>query len=273
MNLGGEPERDDSGLPPVDIVVPDDARELDRDVQAYRRELRALRRHQRRMRWHGPVTRDGVILPLLASCLVLALIAGTLLTFFTARPGGEPAAGRPPAAASSSRPPGPASSSASQPAATSPPDSPRAVVSPVPFPAKAAIQVEGKPASYAELTDSTVLALIPAGCGCATVLADLVRQAATAHVIVYLVGGGKLAPVTEVTALAVQAKIQSGTPVADDAAGTLASTYLPAGGTSAGKAPTALLVTPDGTVAVASALPAGFQLGNELAALGHQPAG
>ena len=42
VNLGGEPERDDSGLPPVDIVVPDDARELERDVQAYRREQRAL---------------------------------------------------------------------------------------------------------------------------------------------------------------------------------------------------------------------------------------
>jgi hypothetical protein len=274
VNLGGEPERDDSGLPPVDIVVPDDARELDRDVQAYRRELRALRRHQRRMRWHGPVTRDGIILPLLASCLVLALIAGTLLTFFTARPGGEPAAGRSPAAASSSRPPGTASPpAASPPPATSPPDSPRAVLSPVPFPAKTDIRVAGQPASYAELTDSTVLALIPAACGCATVLAELVRQAGAAHVIVYLVGGGKLAPVTEVTALAVQAKTRSGTPVADDAAGTLAGTYLRAGGTSAGSAPTALLVAQDGTVTVASALHAGFQLGNELATLGHQPAG
>lgn len=268
MNLGGEPERDDSGLPPVDIVVPDDARELDRDVQAYRRELRALRRHQRRVRWHGPLTRDGIILPLLASCLVLALIAGTLLTFFTARPGGGPAAGRPPAAPSSSRPPGTAS-----PSSTSPPDSPRAVVSSVRFPAKADIQVAGQPVSYAELTDSTVLALIPAGCNCATVLAELDSQAGTAHVIVYLVGGGKLAPVTEVTALAVQARTRSGTLVADDAAGTLASTYLQAGGTSAGSAPTALLVAPDGTVAVASALPAGFRLGNELAALGHPPAG
>jgi hypothetical protein len=273
VNLGGEPERDDSGLPPVDIVVPDDARELDRDVQAYRRELRALRRHQRRMRWHGPLTRDGVILPLLASCLVLALIAGTLLTFFTARPGGEPAAGRPPAAANSVSPPGTASpSAASQPPATIPPDSPQAVVSSIRFPPKADIQVAGKPVSYAELTDSTVLALIPAGCRCATVLAELVRQAGTAHVIVYLVGGGKLAPVTEVTALAVQAKTRSGTPVADDTAGTLATTYLPPGGTSAGHAPTALLVTPDGTVAVASALPAGFRLGNELAAIGNAPA-
>ena len=104
MNLGGEPERDDSGLPPVDIEIPDDARELDRDVQAYRRELRARRRRERRMRLHAPLTRDGVVLPLLASCLVLALIAGTLLTVFTAGPNGEgdlPGAARTPHAAAS----------------------------------------------------------------------------------------------------------------------------------------------------------------------------
>ena len=39
MNTGGDQGRDDYGLPPVDIEVPDDARELARDVQAYRREL------------------------------------------------------------------------------------------------------------------------------------------------------------------------------------------------------------------------------------------
>lgn len=84
MNPGGEPERDDTGLPPVDIEIPDDARELDRDVQAYFRELRAERRRQRRRRLHVGLTRDGVILPLLACCLILALITGTLLTVFTA---------------------------------------------------------------------------------------------------------------------------------------------------------------------------------------------
>lgn len=84
MNPGGEPERDDTGLPPVDIEIPDDARELDRDVQAYWRELRAERRRQRRRRLHIGLTRDGVILPLLACCLILALITGTLLTVFTA---------------------------------------------------------------------------------------------------------------------------------------------------------------------------------------------
>ena len=84
MNSGGEPERDDTGLPPVDIEIPDDARELDRDVQAYFRELRAERRRLRRSRLHGGLARDGVVLPLLACCLILALITGTLLTVFTA---------------------------------------------------------------------------------------------------------------------------------------------------------------------------------------------
>lgn len=91
MNLGGDPGRDDFGLPPVDIEIPDDARELDRDVQAYHRELRAERRRLRARRLHGPLTRDGMVLPLLASCLVLALISGTLLTLFSAGQADVPA--------------------------------------------------------------------------------------------------------------------------------------------------------------------------------------
>jgi hypothetical protein len=84
VNPGGEPERDDSGLPPVDIEIPDDARELDRDMQAYYREERARRREQRGRRLQGSLAKDGIILPLLACCLILALITGTLLTVFTA---------------------------------------------------------------------------------------------------------------------------------------------------------------------------------------------
>ena len=69
MNIGGDPGRDDYGLPPVDIEVPDDARELEREVQAYHRELRALR-WRRRTRWLVvPLGRDGMVLPLLAGCL------------------------------------------------------------------------------------------------------------------------------------------------------------------------------------------------------------
>ena len=85
MNAGGDPGRDDYGLPPVDIEVPDDARALARDVQAYHRELRARRRRHLAKRFYGPLTRDGMVLPLLAGCLALTLLAATLLTVFTAR--------------------------------------------------------------------------------------------------------------------------------------------------------------------------------------------
>jgi hypothetical protein len=84
VNIGGDPGRDDYGLPPVDIEIPDDARELDRDVQAYHRELRAQRWRAITGRLHGPLTRDGMVLPVLAGCLALTLLAGTLLTMFTA---------------------------------------------------------------------------------------------------------------------------------------------------------------------------------------------
>ena len=85
MNAGGDQGRDDYGLPPVDIEIPDDARELARDVQAYHRELRSRRRRHLARRLYGPLTRDGVVLPLLAGCLALTLVAATMLTVFTAR--------------------------------------------------------------------------------------------------------------------------------------------------------------------------------------------
>ena len=86
MNQGGDTGHDDYGLPRVDIQIPDDARELDRDVQAYHRELRALRRHERSMRWRAPLRRSGMIVPLIAGCLVLAMVAGMVLTMFSANP-------------------------------------------------------------------------------------------------------------------------------------------------------------------------------------------
>src|SRR6516165_11796412 len=83
VNTGGDPGRDDYGLPPVDIEVPDDARELERDVHAYHRELRSRRRRLLARRLTGPLARDGMVLPLLAGCLALTLLAATLLTVFT----------------------------------------------------------------------------------------------------------------------------------------------------------------------------------------------
>jgi hypothetical protein len=82
---GNDPGRDEYGLPPVDIQIPDDARDLDRDVQAYHRELRARRRHVRIRRLTGPLTRHGMVLPLVAACLALTLLTGSLLTVLSGR--------------------------------------------------------------------------------------------------------------------------------------------------------------------------------------------
>jgi hypothetical protein len=85
VESGSDPGRDEYGLPPVDIQIPDDARDLDRDVQAYHRELRAQRRHVRARRLTGPLTRHGMVLPLVAACLALTLLTGSLLTVLAGR--------------------------------------------------------------------------------------------------------------------------------------------------------------------------------------------
>jgi hypothetical protein len=154
VNIGGDPGRDDYGLPPVDIEIPDDARELDRDVQAYHRELRAQRWRGRTRRLAGPLTRDGMVLPLLAGCLALTLLAGTLLTVFsgaqlTARVPGRPDHQLP----------------------------------------DATVLVDGKQAPLRQL-HGLVLALVPAGCTCAY-LRQLAREAGQAKVPIYIVGRGR----------------------------------------------------------------------------------
>jgi hypothetical protein len=151
VNLGGDPGRDDFGLPPTDIEVPDDARDLDRDVQAYYRELRALRWRRRTRRLHRPLTRDGMVLPLLAGCLALTLLAGTLLTVFT----GEQIT----------------LSSGGQPGHRLP---------------AALVMVDGNLVPLSDLR-GTVLALVPPGCACAH-LRQLAQEASRAGVELYVVG-------------------------------------------------------------------------------------
>lgn len=76
---------DDYGLPRIDIVVPDDARELDRDLAAWRREEKRRLRRDRGRRLLRPLTRFGVAGPLIAGALLVALISGTLMTVFGPR--------------------------------------------------------------------------------------------------------------------------------------------------------------------------------------------
>lgn len=85
MGLHGD--HDDYGLPKVDVVVPDDARELDRDVLAYRREQRQQRRRERWRRLGRPFTRYGIAAPFIASAVLVALISGVLMTVISPRPG------------------------------------------------------------------------------------------------------------------------------------------------------------------------------------------
>jgi hypothetical protein len=73
MNPGGDAGWDG---PPLDIQVPDDARELERDILAYHREQRALRR-RRRLRKIMPG--QAGIMPLMASILAVCLVAGMML--------------------------------------------------------------------------------------------------------------------------------------------------------------------------------------------------
>ena len=181
MDVGGDPGRDDYGLPPIDVVIPDDARELDRDVQAYQRELRAQRRRQRARHLRGPLTRDGMVLPLLAGCLILALITSTLLIMFAADQTGMPdlgghAAARPPAKHQPTTAP-------SHPAAGQPGG---------PLLPSVVIVLGGKPVQVRSVTAAgpSVLALIPQVCTCVPALRELRLQAAQAHVALYLVGFG-----------------------------------------------------------------------------------
>ena len=92
MNPGGGSGWDET---PLDIQIPDDARELDRDVLAYHRELRAMRRRNRLRRLAGPFApfaARGSVMPLLASILaVCCLVAGAMLSVATFSPATTPA--------------------------------------------------------------------------------------------------------------------------------------------------------------------------------------
>jgi hypothetical protein len=168
VNVGGDPGRDDYGLPPVDIEIPDDARELDRDVHAYYRELRALRRRTLARRLTAPLSRDGMVLPLLAGCLALTLLAGTLLTVLTT--------GQRPVTTTQLQSPGKA-----QPRG-------RASLAGGLLPDRLVLQ-DGKLQSLRNLAGGVlVLALIPARCRCQPDVQRLTTLAKRAHAFIYLVG-------------------------------------------------------------------------------------
>jgi hypothetical protein len=232
VNPGGEPGQDDSGLPPVDIEVPDDARELDRDVLAYRRELRAQRRRERFNRLFGPLRGHGTILPLIASCVALSMLAGALLSVFTISPASAPV--QAPSAA-------PAPGSAPAAGARLP---------------QGTVLVSGKATPLRGLAGA-VLVLVQPHCDCDTALQQLTTQAVRAGTKVFFVGTTDL--MVDVTRLA--RTDGQGTAVAvNDTRDVLRTAYRPAG-------LTIVLVRADTSTTVQRNLTPGFKLEAQLRAL------
>jgi hypothetical protein len=160
----------------VNIVIPDDARELDRDVLAYHREQRAGRRRRRLLRLLGPLRRrewggQAAILPLIATCVALSMLAAAMLSVVAISPASAPTLTEPPTVSA-----GPVV----QPAAlTSLPTG--------------TVQLDGHAEPVRSLA-SSALALVPAGCDCGPALARLAGQAIAAHVGLYFVGAGAAIP-------------------------------------------------------------------------------
>jgi hypothetical protein len=242
VGRNGDPQGDDYGLPHIDITVPDDARELDRDVVAYRRERRQQRR---RARWHRlfrPFTRYGLAAPIIATAVLIAIVSGTLLTVL-----GPHSVPRP-----TSTPPPPRTSAR-----------PGQIGGPLP---DAQVTIDGEQAGLMDQRPA-VIVLVPPACGCDTVVSSLTRQATARRIGVLLVSGpsaparglqpgpgssstssprppAKLTPtaqptagMAELRALAKKATAR----VMSDAAGVLIATYRPNG-------LTAVFVHTDGVV-------------------------
>ena len=232
MSFASEPGRDDGNPPPVNIVIPDDARELERDVLAYHREQRARRRRQRLVRLLGPLRSkesggQAAILPLAATCVALSMLAAAMLSVVALSPASAPTLTEPPTVSA-----GP-------------------VVRPVALTSlpTGTVQLDGHGEQVRSLT-SSALALVPAGCDCGQDLARLADQAAAARVGLYFVGAGAAIP--QLAGLI--ARYGGGTARAVyDTGDVLAAAYPPDG-------LTVLLVYSDATADVRRNLPPGFQL-------------
>jgi hypothetical protein len=231
VSFASEPERDDGSLPPVNIVIPDDARELDRDVLAYRREMRALRRRQRRRRllrpFNGPGGGPAAIVPLIALCLAIALVGGALLSVLTIGPTEQDATLTPSAT--------PHATGAATPLSTLP---------------AGTLRLDGTTSEPVRSLVSSAIVLVPDDCGCGPSLTRLAGQAYAAGARVYFVGSG----VPSAQLLEETVAYGGGHAVAaDDADGVLTDAYHPAG-------LTVLLVFSDATAEVRKNLAGNFQL-------------
>ena len=213
--MGLQGDSDDYGLPKVDIVVPDDARELARDVIAYRRELRQQRRRERWRRLARPFTRYGIGAPLIASAVVIALISGLLMTVVSPRPSSRTVQVQPPVA---------------------PTYRPGQKHGPLPV---GDITVDGKLTPVRDLVDRAgVIVIVPRACGCGGAVSSLAQQAVNQRLQVWLVADGRSGTdAADVRTLAA-AVPHGGAIAAEDPDRLLSSTYQAQG-------LTAVLIRPD----------------------------
>jgi hypothetical protein len=249
VSFASEPGRDDGSLPPVNVVIPDDARDLDRDVLAYRREMRAKRRRQRFLRLFQPFRTPefgghAAIIPLIAVCLAICLVGGALLSVATMSPASAPTL------------------SGGQGTGTAQPAAPAGELTALP---PGSVQVAGRTVPVRSLV-SSVIALVPAGCDCGTALQRLAGQAVGAHVKFYVVASGDELAQLAILLAGLTARYGAGTVVAAaDYDGVLTASYRPSG-------LTVLLASKDAAARVLRNLPADFQLTAALRELG-KPAG
>ncbi|MEO3826857.1 hypothetical protein [Actinomadura sp. B10D3] len=230
---GGDPEPDDYGLPRIDVVVPDDARELERDVVAYRREERRRRRRERTRRLVRPFTRFGVAIPIIAGALLVALLSGVLMTAFGPRPAPRPTGAQ---------------------LAPRPSASPGEVGGLLPDRQVDLVAGDHTPKRLIDLRPG-VIAIAPPGYRCENLVAELAGRTQASTLNFYLVADPRPAgdrdpvPLKELKACAGTA--HNGTPqILDDRDGVLAGSYSPAPGTPGptGSSLTAVFVQPDGVV-------------------------
>ncbi|HEU5033227.1 MAG TPA: hypothetical protein VFT62_00555 [Mycobacteriales bacterium] len=197
------------------VVIPDDLRELQPDIDAYHRELRQAARRRRVQRVTGTRAWQRLAWPTLVTTAALALgaVVFAVLTF------GQPRSERGPA---------------QQPVAMNAAAASGTVGGLLP---NVVVDSALAPVSIRALRPALV-ALVPLHCGCTQLLSDLAGQASEAQVPLVVVAPA--AQDAEVAALAGQLHRGRVVPVFDDT-GELARTYAATG-------VTALVVAPDATV-------------------------
>jgi hypothetical protein len=189
--------------PPLAVEIPDDARELDRDVAAYHRELRAarIRRRVERVLLPPPWRGRGLLATLSVAGIVALAVVGSVLTMFVpTRPQSAPAL---PLAADA----GPIGQVGGL-----LPDA----------------SVHAAPAAASEsarVLRPGIIALVPSGCACDDVISNIAGQAEEFRLDLYLVADAT-GPDPALTELATGPAHGYGTVLYDDA-GVLTSTYSP----------------------------------------------